>query len=117
MMSNMHVSAVMSVDDPDDKSTWTMFWVKIWKGPAVALQGQEAIDFIKGSTKGLYQPFQSAIDWTPDGSPCYVDEMKYWVPVAFDNHAGRVTLAGDAAHPMLICTLRRAVAKSGEGMT
>jgi 2-polyprenyl-6-methoxyphenol hydroxylase-like FAD-dependent oxidoreductase len=28
--------------------------------------------------------------------------MKYWVPQPFDNRNGRITIAGDAAHPMLI---------------
>lgn len=93
----------MYVKDPEDKSTWTTFWVKIWRGSSTNLPKNDAINYIKESTKGLCEPFQSLIDWTPAGSPCYMDEMKYWVPVPFNNHSGRVTLAGDAAHPMLIC--------------
>ncbi|KAJ9156099.1 Transient receptor potential cation channel subfamily M member 4 [Pleurostoma richardsiae] len=93
---------VMYVDNPDDKSTWTTFWVKFWPGSPVNLQGQDALTYLKENTKGLCEPFQSLVDWTPDDSTCYIDEMKYWVPVPFNNHGGRVTLAGDAAHPMLI---------------
>jgi hypothetical protein len=94
----------MYVEDKDDMSTWTTFWTKIWRGSADGLpQKQDSLKFIKETTKNICEPFQSLIDWTPQGSACYVDEMKYWVPVPFDNHAGRVTLAGDAAHPMLIC--------------
>ena len=93
----------MYVDNPNDMSTWTTFWVKFWPGSPVNLQGQDALRYLKENTKGLCEPFQSLIDWTPDGSICYIDEMKYWIPVPFDNHGGRVTIAGDAAHPMLIC--------------
>jgi len=32
--------------------------------------------------------------------------MKYWVPTAFPNPTGRLTLAGDACHPMLPCKSR-----------
>jgi hypothetical protein len=94
---------VMYVDNPTDTSTWTTFWVKIWKGASVNLQGEEAIRYIKDNNSGLCEPIKSAIDWTPDGSPCNIDEMKYWVPVPWENHSGRVTLVGDAAHPMLPC--------------
>jgi 2-polyprenyl-6-methoxyphenol hydroxylase-like FAD-dependent oxidoreductase len=97
----------MYVDDPEDKSSWTTFWVKVSPGSLaslpVASQGQEALDYLKETTRGLAEHFQSQIDWTPDGSTCYIDEMKYWVSEPFDNRGGRVTLAGDAAHPMLVC--------------
>lgn len=98
---------VMYADDPNDKSTWDMFWVKIWKGTPVNLQGPEAVRYIKENTKGVCDTLQNAIDWTPEDSPCNIDEMKYWVSVPWDNHSGRVTLLGDAAHPMLPCELSR----------
>lgn len=67
------------------------------------LKGQEALNYIKDNTAPLRGVFQLAIDWTPEGSYVGIDEMKYWVPVPWNNHGGQVTLAGDAAHPMLIC--------------
>jgi len=95
---------VMDVgDQPEDMSVWTTFWQKTWVGPTPSIQGQEAIDFVKSQSKTLIEPFKSAIEWTPDGSPCFIDQMKYWAPVPFSNLDGRVTLAGDAAHPMLPC--------------
>lgn len=93
----------MYVQDPKDTSTWTTFWVKIWKGTSVNLQGQEAVRYVRENTSNLCEPFQSAIDWTPEDAQCNIDEMKYWVPVPWDNHSGRVTLLGDASHPMLPC--------------
>jgi 2-polyprenyl-6-methoxyphenol hydroxylase-like FAD-dependent oxidoreductase len=82
-------------------------WVKIWRKSVAPLPegiaaGQRALDYLKETTENQAEPFQSFVDWTPDGSSCYIDEMRYWVPQPFDNRGGRVTLAGDAAHPMLI---------------
>ena len=99
--------AVMYAGASDDLSRWTTMWVKIWRKsvtpvPEGVTAGQQALDYLKATTKDQAEPFQSFIDWTPDGSECYIDEMKYWVPQPFDNRGGRITLAGDAAHPMLI---------------
>ncbi|EPE06651.1 fad-binding domain containing protein [Ophiostoma piceae UAMH 11346] len=90
---------------------WTTFVIKIWRGtlPA-ATSSSDVIRLLKesDSSKSLAAPFSSQIDWIPeDGSSvCYVDEMKYWVapgPFGTDTTLDhRVTLAGDAAHPMLI---------------
>ncbi|CRG91781.1 Transient receptor potential cation channel subfamily M member 4 [Talaromyces islandicus] len=94
---------VMYVEDKDDMRTWTTFWTKIWRDSMANLPRRgDTVAYIKETTKGLCEPFQTLVDSTPPDSQCYIDEMKYWVPVPFDNHAGRVTLAGDAAHPMLI---------------
>ncbi|GAB0136404.1 hypothetical protein EsDP_00004705 [Epichloe bromicola] len=93
---------VMSISDPEDASTWTTFWTKIWRAESVKLSGQEALEYIENNTSPLRDVFQSAIDWTPRDSSVHIDEMKYWIPTPWDNLGGRVTLAGDAAHPMLI---------------
>jgi hypothetical protein len=82
---------------------WTTFWVKIWKGEPVTLQGAEALSFMKKNTHGLIGVFKDAVEWTPEGSPCWINEMRYWIAEPWDNLGGRVTLLGDAAHPMLIC--------------
>ena len=92
---------------PDDRTQWTTFWIKIWRKSVAPLPeglraGQAALDHLKATTTTLAAPFQSFVDWSPEGSECYIDEMKTWVPRAFDNRGGRITLAGDAAHPMLL---------------
>ncbi|GKT50080.1 FAD-dependent monooxygenase cctM [Colletotrichum spaethianum] len=98
---NMAGCGVWSVDDPSDYSTWETFWVKLWCGHSVSLQGEEAIKYATKDLAGICEPFRSALEWTPKDSPCYLDEMKYWLPSPWDTYDGRVTLAGDAAHPML----------------
>jgi 2-polyprenyl-6-methoxyphenol hydroxylase-like FAD-dependent oxidoreductase len=77
----------------------------MWKESRGSLQGREAIDLIKESSKEMIEPFKSAIAWTPDDSRCFMDEMRYWVPIPVPEQEGRISLAGDAAHPMLPCKL------------
>ncbi|KAG6036870.1 hypothetical protein E4U40_007775 [Claviceps sp. LM458 group G5] len=92
---------VMSVDDPQDLSTWTTFWTKLCRGVWVNLGGRNALEYIKNCTPPLRDAFQFAIDWAPAGSRVHINEMYYWMPQRWNNIQGRVTLAGDAAHLML----------------
>jgi 2-polyprenyl-6-methoxyphenol hydroxylase-like FAD-dependent oxidoreductase len=36
----------------------------------------------------------------PDGTVVHNDKMIFWVPVPWDGRGGRVSLAGDACHPL-----------------
>lgn len=38
--------------------------------------------------------------WLPDDLPVTFDPIKYWESAPWDTQKGRITLAGDAAHPM-----------------
>jgi 2-polyprenyl-6-methoxyphenol hydroxylase-like FAD-dependent oxidoreductase len=51
------------------------------------------------STK-LTKLYQRVFEELPDDLKIHRDELKAWVPVPWDNHDGRVTLAGDAARTM-----------------
>ena len=95
--------AVFRADDPKKPQDWETFWVKIWKGDPVSLQGAEALAFMRNNLQGLSGAFKDAIEWTPEQSPSWINEMRYWLAEPWDNRDGRVTLLGDAAHPMLIC--------------
>ena len=55
---------------------------------------------VKEKAADMCEPFRSAVMWMPDDTRITSDKMAYWVPIPWDNHDGRVTLAGDAAHPM-----------------
>lgn len=50
------------------------------------------------------EPFNSAFKWLKDDQAVWYTPLSDWDPSLeehqWDNHAGRVTLAGDAAHPM-----------------
>jgi 2-polyprenyl-6-methoxyphenol hydroxylase-like FAD-dependent oxidoreductase len=96
----------MYADDPDDMSTWTMAWIKIWRRSRLpeppAKKGHKALAYIKATSEDVIEPFRSQMEWTRESDGCYIDEMRTWVPVMWDTHGGRITLAGDAAHPMLV---------------
>ncbi|KAK3352130.1 hypothetical protein B0H65DRAFT_144999 [Neurospora tetraspora] len=88
----------------------TVFWSKIWKGcfsttPDIPRKGPEAVRYLKQSWQGLSPDFQVVVDSTPEDdthTKAFVDEMGTWIAQPFGNRDGRVTLAGDAGHPMLI---------------
>lgn len=50
------------------------------------------------------EPFKSAFLWMPDDNPIYPNFLSYWMPIPFDTKNGRITLVGDAAHPMTFRT-------------
>ncbi|KAH8177012.1 FAD binding domain-containing protein [Sarocladium implicatum] len=72
---------VFRAEDPAKQDEWETFW---------------------NNLEGLSGVFKDAIEWTSEGSPCWINEMRYWLAEPWDNKNGRVTLLGDAAHPMLI---------------
>lgn len=49
-------------------------------------------------------PWRSVFEWMPDDHPVWYGKLRNWDPSLpehqWNNHRGRVTLAGDAAHPM-----------------
>jgi len=98
--------ATMYVDDAEDMASWTLTWIKLWRKEklpeAPATKGPEALAWVKETSGDLIEPFRGTIMGTRESEGCYVDEMRTWVPVEWDTRGGRVTLAGDAAHPMLV---------------
>ncbi|KAL9095212.1 MAG: hypothetical protein Q9165_002468 [Trypethelium subeluteriae] len=49
----------------------------------------------------LCEPFRSAAAWVKEDTWIHPDHLTHWPkPEKWDNHGGRITLAGDAAHPM-----------------
>jgi hypothetical protein len=55
---------------------------------------------VKDSAKNLSGPWRSANLEMPDGTVVHNDKMIFWVPVPWDGRGGRVSLAGDACHPL-----------------
>ncbi|KAF2831692.1 FAD/NAD(P)-binding domain-containing protein [Ophiobolus disseminans] len=95
---------------PTDPSSWTFFFYISW---ASSLDEQEATrDWTdaqrlaqqKELAKDFCDPWKSAYEWTPDDAPVWYMGLTSWDPGAeghaWDNHDGRVTLVGDACHPM-----------------
>ncbi|KAH8587040.1 monooxygenase [Bisporella sp. PMI_857] len=73
--------SIQDVPDPEDPANWRFQVVTSWLG-----REDDSLD-----TAGRLAQDDTKITY---------DKMAYWVPIPWDNHDGRVTLAGDAAHPM-----------------
>lgn len=96
------------VDRPED---WTFFFYISWSS-SLAQQDAERKSFgnkerlaqVKERSKVYCDPWKSAFEWVPEDQPCWYFDLAVWDPSLsehnWDNRNGRVTLAGDAAHPM-----------------
>jgi 2-polyprenyl-6-methoxyphenol hydroxylase-like FAD-dependent oxidoreductase len=59
---------------------------------------------VQNMAKGFADPFRSAFGWLKEDTTVWYAPLAHWDPSepehGWDNHGGRITLAGDAAHPM-----------------
>lgn len=58
---------------------------------------------IKEKAAGLAEPARSSFMWIPEGTQVHKADISYWITEPWDNYQGRLTLTGDAAHPMPPC--------------
>lgn len=105
---------VLDRPDPKDLSTWTFQILSTWviknvedydnEGPS-----EDRLRRLKAhvARDGWAEPYKSIIEWVPEGTEVLRDQLKIWKPVTWDNHGGRATLCGDAAHAM---TFRKTLA-------
>ena len=70
-------------------------------GPTTNGDGQvDRLALMKGNADRFAEPFHSALSKLPDNNPVWYIDLAHWEPIPWDNREGRVTLGGDAAHPM-----------------
>jgi 2-polyprenyl-6-methoxyphenol hydroxylase-like FAD-dependent oxidoreductase len=87
--------------DSNKPETWAFQVGSSWLGQRDAsLSNEERIATVKKAASQLSEPFRSANLWMPDDTIVNVDPIAYWVPIPFENHQGRITLCGDAAHQL-----------------
>jgi 2-polyprenyl-6-methoxyphenol hydroxylase-like FAD-dependent oxidoreductase len=53
---------------------------------------------LRAKAEGWADPYKGVVDALPDDIEIPRDQLRIWHPKPWDNHGGRVTLAGDAAH-------------------
>lgn len=63
-----------------------------------------SLESLKKKAETFGEPFRSANLWIPEGTPILENKISYWIPIPWDDRNGRITLAGDAAHPMTFRT-------------
>lgn len=108
--NNFAFFGMQDAADPNDPSSWTFFFYISF---ASGLDEQDAtrdwtdaqhLQQQKQLAKGFCDPWKSAYEWTPDDAPVWHLGLTEWDPGAkdcqWDNRQGRVTLVGDACHPM-----------------
>jgi hypothetical protein len=72
-----------------------------WKGRIEDYPDQKSrLAAIREGGKPFCEPYRSITSWMPDDAQITVSATNYWVTTPWDNRDGRVTLMGDAAHPM-----------------
>lgn len=95
--------------DPSDPETWVFFHYISFPEPRHQIRkdksAAEHIAHQKELAREYADPFKSAFEWLADDSPtAWYGKLQHWDPGdpehQWDNRGGRVTLAGDAAHPM-----------------
>jgi 2-polyprenyl-6-methoxyphenol hydroxylase-like FAD-dependent oxidoreductase len=99
-----------SAPDVDDPENWIMNHYISW--PCSHAEQEKTKDWsneqrlqqVKAFAEKFADPFRSAFLWLKDDQPVWYAPLTQWDPSLsehrWDNHGGRVTLAGDAAHPM-----------------
>jgi 2-polyprenyl-6-methoxyphenol hydroxylase-like FAD-dependent oxidoreductase len=101
VMLRTNRSTVQDVPDENDPANWRFQLVTSWLGRQdTSLDAAGRLAEVKQKASDMCEPFRSAVMWIPDDTKITYNAIAYWVPAPWDNHDGRVTLAGDAAHPM-----------------
>ncbi|KAF2112392.1 hypothetical protein BDV96DRAFT_497886 [Lophiotrema nucula] len=93
--------AMADVEDPTKPDTWVfLINFAIW-GVEQPAGNTDRLKLVKKYAANYCEPFKSAAKWIPDNTWVPPDVFKVWThPVKWNNHGGRITLAGDAAHPL-----------------
>ena len=95
---------VIDIPNPSMPETWKFQLMTSWRNPSSSEEEDEnkviSLDDVKNKYKSFAEPFRSAHAWIPDGTPVYGNRVTYWDPIPWANHRGKISLAGDAAHPM-----------------
>lgn len=93
-------------DGPDHPESWIFHMAMAWiddelqsRDPA-SISYAERLAMIKERARSMGEPARSAFLWVPHDTEVHRADISYWVTKPWDNRSGRITLVGDAAHPM-----------------
>jgi 2-polyprenyl-6-methoxyphenol hydroxylase-like FAD-dependent oxidoreductase len=92
-------------DGPDHPESWIFHLAMAWNEEAKhELSHAERLALIKAKAATLAEPARSSFMWIPDDTQVHKADISYWITEPWDNRDGRLTLVGDAAHPMPPCS-------------
>lgn len=75
-----------------------------WTTDDYPQSNKERVQMFRRLASNYCEPVKYLSEWVGDDTHMFPDRFRYWSnPSPWDNHAGRLTLAGDAAHPMTPC--------------
>ena len=94
--------------DPEKPENWVFFHYISFPEPASLINTKTKTEHAlhqKELAAQFADPIRSAFEWMPkDNERVWYGKLNYWDPGEkghrWDNYQGRITLAGDAAHPM-----------------
>ena len=106
----MYLLAIQDVPEADKPETWSFQNMFSWRRPPheedLATQAERTA-FLKSKAEEYAEPWETVIEKMPDNVRFGLDEINVWTPVDWSSMplAGKVTLAGDTAHPMIpVCS-------------
>jgi hypothetical protein len=95
------------VPDPGEPETWVFYFYISWFISVETQNQQRDVQIdrlreVKELAKDYAEPWRSAFQWLPDDQKCYHSVLNAWDPESarWPTLGGKVTLLGDAAHPM-----------------
>ncbi|KAF2788432.1 FAD/NAD(P)-binding domain-containing protein [Melanomma pulvis-pyrius CBS 109.77] len=96
--------SIQDVPDASRPETWTFQVLMSWvNNPLPASEDTYAgrLAFLKRRAEDWAEPWRSAGRWLRDDTKIPLDQGTYWEKAKkWDNRGGKMTLCGDAAHPM-----------------
>jgi 2-polyprenyl-6-methoxyphenol hydroxylase-like FAD-dependent oxidoreductase len=85
---------------PTDEATYQLILTQ-WGSSSQPAENVDRVKRMRDLGTRFCEPFRSAYEWVSDDVYIYPDQFSSWNNSApWDNRDGKVTLAGDAAHPM-----------------
>lgn len=103
-LANSCTHPVQDVPDASRPETWTFQVLMSWvNNPLPASEDTYAgrLAFLKSRAEDWAEPWRSAGRWLRDDTKIPLDQGTYWEKAKkWDNRGGKMTLCGDAAHPM-----------------
>ncbi|KAJ5887310.1 hypothetical protein N7504_011357 [Penicillium tannophilum] len=94
------IADVVDVQKPE---TWAFqIILSIWTDEAPPTSDEERRHLFRSYLSTYCEPYRSVAAWLADDIHISGESFHYWGNITpWDNYAGKVTLAGDAAHPMV----------------